>query len=70
MTNFQTGLKRSTRNRRFLGVCGGIAHEFGWNPTIVRFATVVLTFILPGPSFVVALAYIALGVFLPKSEEF
>lgn len=70
MINLQTGLKRSTRNRRFLGVCGGIAHEFGWSPSAVRFATVILTFILPGPSFVVALAYIALGVFLPKSEDF
>lgn len=25
-----------TRDKRILGVCGGIAGYFGWNPTIVR----------------------------------
>lgn len=70
MINFQTGVRRSTRNRRVLGVCGGIAHEYGWKPWQVRLATVVLTVILPGPGFLVALAYLTLGVLLPKSEDF
>jgi phage shock protein C len=71
MLEFNTDLKRATRDRWFMGVCGGIAHEYGWNPTLVRFATIVLAVALPGPGTALALlAYIVLGILLPKSEEF
>jgi phage shock protein PspC (stress-responsive transcriptional regulator) len=71
MPELNTELKRSTRNRWFMGVCGGIAHEFGWNPKAVRAATVVLAIAIPGAGIPLALAiYIALGLLLPKSEEF
>ncbi len=54
-----------------MGVCGGIAHAFGWNSNLVRLATVILAIIIPGFSAVpVLLLYILLGMMLPKSEEF
>lgn len=29
-------LRRSKRNKMFLGVCGGLAEYLGWDPTVVR----------------------------------
>lgn len=64
-------IKRARRDRWILGVCGGIAHTYGWNPNAVRLATVVLAIIIPGPSAVVTfLAYLLLGAVLPESEEY
>ncbi len=66
-----TAIKRAHRGRRLLGVCGGIAHTYGWDPTMVRAATVILAIIIPGPSVVLTgLAYLALGLILPKSDTF
>jgi len=66
-----TAIKRARRDRRLLGVCGGIAHTFGWNPTMVRVATMILAVIIPGPSLVpTLLGYLALGLVLPKSNEY
>jgi phage shock protein C len=53
-----------------LGVCGGIAHHYGWNSNVVRLATVILGIFLPGPNVIVVAAYIILGFVLPVSEEF
>ncbi|MCP1376067.1 PspC domain-containing protein [Dyella lutea] len=36
-------LTRSRTNRSIAGVCGGIAEYYGWDPTIVRVAWIVLT---------------------------
>jgi phage shock protein PspC (stress-responsive transcriptional regulator) len=30
------------------GVCGGIAEYFGWDPTLVRIAFIILTFTFTG----------------------
>jgi len=66
-----TAIKRAREDRRLLGVCGGIAHAYGWNPTMVRLAAVVLAVIIPGPSLIpTALGYLALGLILPKSDTF
>ena len=63
--------KRAKRDRWILGVCGGLAHTYGWSSGAVRLATVVLAIIIPGPSLVATLAvYILLGAILPESEEF
>lgn len=35
-------LCRSRRDRMLAGVCGGIAEHFGWSPTRVRLAWIVL----------------------------
>jgi phage shock protein C len=64
-------IKRAKRDRWILGVCGGIAHTYGWSSGAVRLATVVLAIVIPGPSLVATLlVYFALGAILPESEEF
>jgi len=64
------GIKRAKRDRWILGVCGGIAHSFGWNPLAVRLVTVLLALFIPGPNIVVILSYLLLGYLLPETEEF
>lgn len=64
-------IKRAKRDRWLLGVCGGVAHTYGWNSNMVRLATAVIAVIIPGPSTLLALAiYVLLGFLLPESEEF
>ncbi len=63
--------KRAKRDRWLLGVCGGIAHNYGWNSNLVRLVTAVLAVAIPGISVVpVLIIYIILGAILPESEEF
>lgn len=65
------GLRRSRRDRWIFGVCGGAAHTYGWNPTVVRIAVAVLAVLIPGFSVIpVILIYILLGFLLPESDEF
>ena len=64
------GLKRAKRDRWIMGVCGGIAHTFGWSSTAVRLITALLAIFIPGPNIVVVLAYLLLGFLLPESEEY
>lgn len=64
-------LKRARHDRRFLGVCGGIAHTYNFDPTGVRLATAVLAIVIPGPSLgATLLAYIVAAAVLPVSDEF
>jgi len=64
-------IKRAKRDRWILGVCGGVAHTYGWSSGAVRLATAVLAVIIPGPSLVATLViYFLMGAFLPESEEF
>jgi phage shock protein C len=59
--------KRAKRDRWILGVCGGVAHTYGWSSNVVRLVTVII----PGPSTLLAfLIYLLLGFILPESEEF
>jgi phage shock protein C len=60
-------IKRAKRDRWIRGVCGGVAHTYGWSSNVVRLVTVVIAVIIPGPSFVI---YLLLGFTLPESEEF
>ena len=54
-----------------MGVCGGVAHTYGWSPGLVRLATAVLAIVIPGFSLIPVLAiYVLLGVILPESEEY
>jgi phage shock protein C len=63
--------KRAKRDRWLLGVCGGIAHHYGWNSNLVRLVTAVLAVAIPGPSTLLALViYVLLGFWLPESEEY
>ena len=64
-------IKRAKRDRWLLGVCGGVAHTYGWNANLVRLVTAVLAIVVPGFSLVpVLIFYVILGALLPESEEF
>ena len=64
-------IKRAKRDRWIRGVCGGVAHTYGWSPNMVRLVTVIIAVIIPGPSTLLAfVAYLLLGYILPESEEF
>ncbi len=63
------GLYRSKDDRWLMGVCGGLAHQFGWNPTVTRILVMILAVIVPSVSFIaVAITYVALGILLPERE--
>lgn len=64
------GITRSKRDRWILGVCGGIAYTYGWDPKWVRIAAILLTIFLPGPGWILPVAYLLLGAILPESEAF
>ena len=71
MIRMSRSVKRTRRDRWWMGVCGGIAHTYGWRPNAVRLAAAILAIAIPGPSLVFSLlAYLALGLLLPKSDEF
>ncbi len=64
-------LKRAKRDRWLMGVCGGIAHRYGWNSTLVRLVTIVVAIIIPGVSVIpTLLIYFLLGYLLPETDEF
>ncbi len=62
------GIRRARRDRWIFGVCGGIAHRFGWSSTAVRAVAVLLAIFIPGPNVLVILAYVLLGFLLPEEE--
>lgn len=65
------GLYRSKHDRWIFGVCGGIAHKFQINTTLVRILVALLALIVPGVSFImVAIVYVALGILLPESDTY
>jgi phage shock protein C len=58
------GLKRAKRDRWIMGVCGGIAHRYGWN-------SIVVAIIIPGVSVIpTLLIYFLLGYLLPETDEY
>ena len=59
-------ITRSVSDRVVAGVIGGIAHRYGWNPTLLRVLYVVgsaLSAAFPG-----ILVYLVLWVLLPDGE--
>ena len=64
-------IRRATRDRWIMGVCGGIAHTYGWNSNVVRLVTAVLAIAIPGFSLIpVILIYILLGSILGETQEY
>ena len=64
-------IRRATRDRWVMGVCGGIAHTYGWNSNVVRLLTAVLAIVIPGFSLIpVILIYVLLGAILPETQEY
>lgn len=57
-------LIRSRANRSIAGVCSGIAEYYGWDPTVVRVAWIVLT--LLGGSGI--LLYLILWLVMPDAS--
>ena len=65
------GMKRAKKDRWIMGVCGGIAHRYGWSSTAVRIATIIVAIIIPGFSAIpTLLVYFLLGYLLPETDEF
>ncbi|RNF85256.1 PspC domain-containing protein [Montanilutibacter psychrotolerans] len=57
-------LSRSRHDRMVAGVIGGIAHRFGWNPTLLRFVYVVLSIV--SAAFPGILVYLILWLLMPE----
>jgi phage shock protein PspC (stress-responsive transcriptional regulator) len=63
------GLRRAKRDRWISGVCGGIAHRFGWSSTAVRLIVVLLAVFIPGISVIPAvIIYALLAYLLPEGD--
>ena len=62
--NAEKRLLRSRGDRRLAGVCAGIAEYFGWDPTLVRVAWIVLT--LLGGSGI--LLYLIMWLVMPEAS--
>ena len=58
----QRRLERSTTNRVFAGVCGGLADYLSIDPTLLRVFFVIATFVT---AFLFVLAYIVLLILIP-----
>ena len=59
-----TQIRRSTTNKVFGGVAGGIAEAFNWDPTLVRLGFIFLTLAHGGG----VLLYLLLMLVLPKAD--
>lgn len=59
-------LHRSRSDRLLGGVCGGIAHWLGWDPTLVRIIYVIGS--LASAAFPGTLVYILLWLFMPAAR--
>jgi len=58
----QRRLRRSSTDKWFAGVCGGIAQRFGLSSGLVRLLF-VLSIVLPGPQ---VLIYLLLWIVIPR----
>ena len=61
------GLTRSINDRVLAGVVGGIAHRFGWSPTLLRVLYVlgsILSAAFPG-----ILVYLVLWLLIPEGND-
>ena len=61
----ERNLRRSEKNRVFLGVCGGLAEYFDVDPVIVRILFLILFAI--DPRFIIV--YFVLALIMPRGEE-
>ena len=59
-------LARTDVDRKFLGVCGGLARRWELDPTIVRLGALSLA-VLTGP--LALMAYLVAAIFIPSSER-
>jgi phage shock protein PspC (stress-responsive transcriptional regulator) len=59
-------LYRNTQNQKVAGVCSGIAEYFDVDPTLIRLAWVLLTFLSWGT---LILAYIIAWIIIPPKQS-
>lgn len=64
--NRRPPLRRTTVDRRFLGVCGGLARRWGVDPSFVRLAAISLAILSFGAA---AAGYLLLAVLMPSPHE-
>jgi phage shock protein PspC (stress-responsive transcriptional regulator) len=60
-------LTRSINDRVLAGVVGGIAHRFGWNPTLLRAIYVILS--VASAAFPGILVYLILWLLMPEGND-
>ncbi len=60
-------LSRSLNDRMIAGVMGGIAHRFGWNPTLVRIVFVLIS--IGSAAFPGILIYLILWLLMPNEAD-
>ena len=65
MSSTTKRLTKSSYDRKLAGVCGGLAHHFDLDPTVVRVLFAVLTFFMLGIGGV--LLYIILAMIMPEA---
>lgn len=65
--NHTNRLTRSKSDRMLLGVCGGIAHGLGWDPTIVRVAYVLIS--VCSAAFPGIFVYVILALVMPPEPS-
>jgi phage shock protein PspC (stress-responsive transcriptional regulator) len=63
VVDMEKRLYRSRNDRKLAGVCGGIAEYYGWDPTLVRVAWIVLT-LLGGSGMLI---YLIMWLVMPES---
>lgn len=59
-------LLRSKNDRMIAGVCGGLAHWLGWDPTAIRILYVLVS--LFSAAFPGILVYVILALVMPAEE--
>ncbi len=64
--NPQKRLYRSTKDRMFAGVCGGVAEYLEVDPTLVRLVFVALALLSSGAGFVL---YVVLMLIVPEQPD-
>ncbi len=62
-----TPLRRSRRQRKIAGVCGGIAEWLGWDPTVVRVLYIVVSIV--SVAFPGILVYLVLWLVMPRADD-
>ena len=68
MNDYPRLLRRSVANRHIAGVCGGLGEYFGFDPTLVRVAYVLLSIL--SAAFPGILVYIVLWILIPEREYY
>ncbi len=58
---------RSINDRVLAGVMGGIAHRYGWNPTLLRAVYVIVS--VASAAFPGILVYLILWLLMPEGDD-